>query len=92
VTEVQRPSRPVRCPASAGFKGGEDSGGGGGFDARDLLGLAVAEAKALARRNDCAVRVVNRDGQDLVRTMDYSNSRINVTETEGRVVALDGIG
>lgn len=92
VTEVQRPSKPVRCPAAAGFKGGDDAGGSGGFDARELLGLEIARAKALAKNNDCAVRVVNRDGQELVRTMDYSNARINVTETEGRIVALNGIG
>lgn len=92
VTTVQRPSKPVRCPAAGGFKGAEESGAVGGFDARELLGLETAEAKALARRNDCAVRVVNRDGRELVRTMDYSNSRINVTETKGRIVALNGIG
>lgn len=91
VTTVQRPSKPVRCPAAAGFKG-DDAGGTGGFDARELLGLETAAAKALARKNDCALRVVNRDGQELVRTMDYSNGRINVTETKGRIVALNGIG
>lgn len=91
VTEVQRPKDPVRCPSSGGFgKGG--SATAGRFDARDLLGLSTARAQALARRNDCVVRVVNRDGQDLVRTMDYSSSRVNVTETKGRIVRLDGIG
>ena len=92
VTSVQRPSKPVRCPAPAAFKGGKDSDGTGAFDARELLGLETAEAKDLAERHDCAIRVVNRDGQELVRTMDLSNRRINVTETKGRIVALDGIG
>ena len=91
VTEVQRPKDPVRCPTSGGFgKGG--SAAAGDFDARDLLGLTTARAEALAKRNGCGMRVVNRDGQDLVRTMDYSSTRINVTETKGRVVQLDGIG
>lgn len=92
VTTVERPSKPVRCPAAAGFKGGAGGGGAGDFDARELLGLEIAKAKALAKRNGCAVRVVNRDGQELVRTMDYSGGRINVTETKGRIVALNGIG
>jgi hypothetical protein len=89
VTEVQRPAKAVRCPG-AGAKGGP--GEAGDFDARELLGLPAARAKALAERNGCAMRVVVRDGQDLVRTMDYSTGRVNVTETAGRIVALNGIG
>jgi hypothetical protein len=90
VTSVQRPSKPVLCPSGAGnLKGGGEAGD---FDTRELLGLETAAAKALARKNGCAMRVVNRDGEDLIRTMDFSNSRINVTETKGRIVALNGIG
>ncbi|CAB4915370.1 unannotated protein [freshwater metagenome] len=88
ITEVQRPARAVRCPGGGAKGGGEE----GDFDARELLGLPVARATALAERNGCAMRVVVRDGQDLIRTMDYSSGRVNVTETAGRVVALNGIG
>jgi len=87
VTEVQRPGKPLYCPAGAKGKAATS-----GFDARELLGLTTARATALAERRDCAMRVVSRDGQDLIRTMDFSNARINVTETKGRVVALNGIG
>lgn len=92
VTEVQRPKDPVRCPSEGGFGKGGGSAARDGFDARELLGLTTERAQALARRHDCVVRVVNRDGRDLVRTMDYSSGRVNVTETDGRVVRLDGIG
>lgn len=92
VTDVQRPKDPVRCPSGGGFGKGGGSAARDGFDARDLLGLSTARAQALAKRHDCVVRVVNRDGQELVRTMDYSSNRVNVTETAGRVVRLDGIG
>jgi pyruvate/2-oxoglutarate dehydrogenase complex dihydrolipoamide acyltransferase (E2) component len=90
VTDVERPAKALRCPAAAGFKGGKAPAGG--FDARELLGLGTPAARALARRHGCAVRVVVRDGRELVRTMDFSNARVNVTETDGRVVALNGIG
>lgn len=91
ITEVQRPKQALYCPAAeGGAKKG--SGGSSGFDARDLLGLSTAKAEALAKRNDCVVRVVSRDGKDLIRTMDFSNARVNVTETKGRIVALNGIG
>ncbi|MDO9408893.1 I78 family peptidase inhibitor [Patulibacter sp.] len=89
IAEVQRPAQPLRCPGK-GAKG--SPGEEGDFDARELLGLTTAKAEALAQRNDCAMRVVVRDGQDLVRTMDYSSGRVNVTETQGRIVALNGIG
>lgn len=88
ITEVQRPAKALHCPGG-GAKGG---GAEGDFDARELLGLPVARATALAERNGCAMRVVVRDGQDLIRTMDYSSGRVNVTETAGRIVALNGIG
>lgn len=87
VTDVQRPSAAVRCPGGSG-KGAVQ----GDFDAREMLGLSTARATALAERNDCVLRVVVRDGQELIRTMDFSSSRVNVTETKGRIVAINGIG
>ncbi|WP_026910209.1 hypothetical protein [Patulibacter minatonensis] len=88
-TTVERPAKPVYCP---GEGGGKSPKAKDRFDARDLLSLSTAEAKAVAKKKGCVVRVVRRDGVDLVRTMDYSNARVNVTETKGRIVRIGGIG
>ncbi|MEV4420463.1 hypothetical protein AB0L40_10880 [Patulibacter sp. NPDC049589] len=89
-TTVKRPSDPVWCPEAEGGKGATKASHR--FDTRELLGLKIAEATALAKQHACAVRVVRRDGNDLIRTMDFSNARINVTETKGRIVRLNGVG
>lgn len=80
--EIERPDQPVFCP----------SGDADGFDTRDLLGLSVSDAEALAGRYDSTVRVVVRDGRGLPRRRDRRPHRINVAETDGWVVAVRGIG
>lgn len=76
------------CPSDKGGSAGKDTAR---FDARKLLGEPIADATALARRHGCSVRVVRRDGKDLIQTMDYSSARINVEERAGKVVALRGV-
>jgi hypothetical protein len=88
-TTVERPAKPVYCPTAVGGKGPKAKDR---FDAREILSLSVAEAKAVAKKHGCVVRVVRRDGVDLVRTMDFSNARINVTVTQDRVLRIGGIG
>lgn len=83
------PSGPVWCPA--GKDGSPTKDGAGSFDARELLGRPVLDAETLARKHSCTVRVIRRDGKDLIRTMDYSSARINVEEQDGKVVALRGV-
>ena len=87
-TTVERPKNAVFCPGDSakGVKAVEK------FDTRVLLGLKTAEAAARAKKEGCAMRVVRRDGQDLAGTMDFSNTRVNVTETKGRIVRIVSIG
>jgi hypothetical protein len=80
---------PLLCPSEK--DGGSDKAGVARLDARKLLGKSIAAAKATARRYGCSVRVVRRDGEDLIQTMDYSSARINVEERNGEVVALRGV-
>jgi hypothetical protein len=56
------------------------------FDAREIVGLELADAKRLAARDDCTVRVVNGGA---MLTMDLGTSRINVDVEDGIVTGLD---
>jgi hypothetical protein len=53
----------------------------------DYIGLAEAEATALAEANGVPFRVVERDGMMLPTTRDYRPGRINATVAEGVVVS-----
>jgi len=60
------------------------------WNAKSLEGKTYEEAQAIAAENGCELRVVRQDGVDLVVTMDFSHSRLNV-EVEGpdlRVVRI----
>lgn len=80
---------PLLCPSEK--DGASGKAGVARLDARKLLGKSIAAAKSTARRYGCSVRVVRRDGEDLIQTMDYSSARINVEERDGKVVALRGV-
>lgn len=56
-----------------------------------LVGLSEAEAEAEAEANGWTVRVVERDGEEYMVTMDYSDSRVNLT-IEGGVVTNAAVG
>jgi len=59
----------------------------------DFVGKTVQEATPIAAGNGCSVRVVKKDGESLIITMDFSFNRINV-EVEGPdelITAINGI-
>ena len=51
---------------------------GGGFNANKLKGKRLVVGRELALRNGCTVRVVRRNGHDLMVTADLKPNRINV--------------
>jgi hypothetical protein len=71
------------CPEDAGDRG---------FATEQLLGLALPDAERLAGESDCAVRVVERDGEPLAVTMDFSPTRINVAVEDGLVTEVQSLG
>lgn len=85
---VQQPAEPVRCPSAHP----ERRGSAGDFDARHLLGLAEAEARALAESNECVVRVVRRDGEGLDTTAELDFYRINVWVNDDVVTRIEDVG
>lgn len=65
--------------------------GGDRFDAHRLVGKRIQRARRIARRHDCTVRVVKRDGEALDGTADYRNNRINVVVKDRRVKRIRGV-
>lgn len=57
-----------------------------------LLDLTEDEATAAATERGWTLRVVERDGESLAVTMDYSPTRVNVVITAGVVTAIQSIG
>ena len=86
--EIQAAAKPIWCPTAHA----ERRGSRGNFDARRLLGLAEREARTLAERNDCVVRVVRRDGQPLDTTADLNFYRINVGVNDNVVTRIEDVG
>jgi len=56
----------------------------------DLIGLTIDEAKAARPGN--AIRVVMKDGEHYMVTMDYRMDRINVHIEDGKIVYVTGRG
>jgi hypothetical protein len=97
--EVQRRTKPVWCPAPRYEQVRRGDGRydverlpHGTFDARELLGETTRQAERLAKRNECSLRVVVRDGERLVTTQDLRPNRINVSVRRGYVTALQSVG
>lgn len=61
------------------------------FDANRVEDKRVKRARRIARRHDCVVRVVKRDGEDLTITDDLRHDRINVVVRDRRVKRVDGV-
>lgn len=61
------------------------------FSPEDLIGMTEVDATSEAQRQNYTVRVVERDGESMVVTMDYSDRRINLTIVDG-VVTRTTIG
>jgi hypothetical protein len=62
------------------------------LDAREVIGLSLREAEAVARRRDCFVRVVERDGKRPSVFLDHRAFRINVIVEHGRVKGVSDVG
>jgi hypothetical protein len=57
----------------------------------DFVGLETGAAGDLARIRGFAFRVVERDGEPLAVTEDFSTSRLNVAVADGRVTRVVGL-
>ena len=57
-------------------------------DAQELVGLSEEEATKVATGKGWVVRVAMRDGEGLMLTTDYSDTRVNLTVTNGVVTAI----
>ena len=60
--------------------------------AQGLVGLCLADAEAWAEANGFRVRIIERDGESLIVTADYSESRINVALADGMINRVTNIG
>lgn len=56
-----------------------------------LIGLSVEAAMDIADDHQCIVRVVRRNGRDLVVTQDFRGDRVNVAVEEGRITQVLGV-
>jgi hypothetical protein len=61
------------------------------FDADRIEGKTLGDARALARKWDCSVRVVARNHESFVVTDDFNTGRINVAVVDHRIRRVVGI-
>lgn len=57
-----------------------------------LLGKTEDEAKQVCENYGYKLRVTNKDGTSFIVTADYRTDRINVSVTNGKISAINGIG
>jgi|GEM_PF-2714021 len=78
-TDASRGSKEgkILCPASD-IPSSEQGGKYDPFDIKDLEGKRLWQARVIAKRHKCVIRVTSRNGNALVVTGDYKNNRINV--------------
>lgn len=62
-----------------------------GFKTFRLVGKTEERGDVIARRHDCSVRVVKRDGEALGLTDDLMYDRVNVVVVDGRITRIDGV-
>jgi hypothetical protein len=62
-----------------------------GLRARVLRDKRLPFARRIARRHDCSVRVVRRNGEWLAITADFSWSRVNVAVRDRKVTGINGV-
>jgi predicted outer membrane protein len=79
-----KPTQSLVCPM--------DAGDAKSFDASTLVGKSVADAKTEAAKYGCTVRTVELDGKPMAATMDFNQSRINVSVEDNEVTAVQNIG
>ena len=61
------------------------------LDTSRLIGKTERRAQRIAKRHECTLRVVRRDGISLPVTDDYRPSRINIAVRQGIVKRVLGI-
>lgn len=88
---LHRPAVAAWCPSVVQGVEGEKPRRGS-WDAREIVGLDLDEARGVAARHGCEVRPVGGEDVDprAVVTMDLRFDRINVDVTDGVVVGLNG--
>jgi len=61
-------------------------------DVKSFIGLSEEDALSKAHKNGVAARVLERDGQPLLMTMDFQEGRLNMTVKDGQVtkIAVEG--
>jgi hypothetical protein len=79
------PSSAMSCPSGAATV--EER-----LDATELVGEPVLEAKMLAEKYNCQLRVVVRNGRGLDHFSDYEPSRINVEIEDGFITRVESVG
>lgn len=62
-----------------------------GLKTRRVVGKRTRRAKRIARRHDCTLRVVRRNGNALAVTDDFVPNRINVAVRDRRVKRVTGV-
>jgi hypothetical protein len=62
------------------------------FDAREIVGLRVQEARAVARRHGCYIRIWELDGKPHIRFLDGRPPRINVIVELDVVKGISSVG
>lgn len=63
----------------------------GSFDANRVIEKRVPVARRMARRHDCTVRVIKRDGKRLSVTDDRRFNRINVVVRNDFIIRMKGV-
>lgn len=53
-----------------------------------LIGLSEQAATQKAEQANAVIRVVHRDGEDLIATMDFIDNRVNISVNQGKVIAV----
>jgi hypothetical protein len=59
---------------------------------RQIIGLRVEDARELAARSQCLVRVVRRDGKSLIVTLDLVPHRIDVSTEDDIIIDVRSVG
>jgi hypothetical protein len=62
-----------------------------GYEARRLKGKTTKRARKVARRHDCYIRVIKRNGEYLAVTDDFVVNRINVGVRRQVVKTVHGV-
>lgn len=63
-----------------------------GIDFDKLINVSLRQAENMCRKHGMKMRVISRDGKELMRTLDYEESRINVGIKDNVIVKVEGVG